>query len=655
MVEHKYQKFFSKYNKFINNLNKNTSILTQIYSLYDELVKITDFFIKEIKDKTDIIFPKENQIKDDYFYSTIKLINGSLEKSMSDNKNLLNDILSNLNTLLKESKIENKNQVELELLLKSIEEDKEKLEIKKKLFHESSEKVESNVLKKLFDASKKNEQFNEVLESNDLFKELKINYINYNTSLENVNKLIEDCNNKQKLILDIYDDFDSKYYVFVNNMLNMFYVDQFTRNNLLSNIIREIKEMIILNNKNYLNKNKMKNISTICHKHFFDLLKFENFESKINFLNVQNNDEFNRFIYTIELFRKNIGDIYPGISIEKEKERNKVREKIFKLIKQTNNNISEEDKNELYKLLKEDEYYQKLFLSILNRVRADCKFMKDKEIINIIGNVLNIIIDTSGTKKDYDSFKLCIILSQTFYYEDDKKKRAYILDLIKKNSWFHNADFWRNYIDLQIIKEFFKYQDINKEKNLNIFMKCNVSGHMAKNVAEILFSQLMPHITNMVELNVDKKLIVRICEEFINKYNYLDQNNIDILYSVICQDKEEINSLREEAKREISLKYNNRIEEPDNIKKKEEKENKENKSEIKENKNEIIEEKNEILENRNEIIEEKNEIKENNNEKIIKEKDEIIKDIRESKNEIIEENYELKDKESKKDKTDNSN
>jgi len=346
MEDHKYQKFFSKYNKFINDLNKNNNILTQIYSLYDELLKITDSFIKEIKDKTEIIFPKENQIKDDYFYSTIKLINGSLEKSMSDNKNLLNDLLTNLNSFLKESKIENKNQVELELLIKNIEEDKEKLEIKKKLFQESSEKVESNVLKKLIDAFKKNEQFNEELESNDLFKELKINYIDYSTSLENVNKLIEECNNKQKLILDIYDDFDSKYYAFVNNMLNMFYVDQFTRNNLLSNIIREIKEMIILNNKNYLNKNKMKNISTIYHKNFFDLLKFENFESKINFLNVQNNDEFNRFIYTIELFRKNIGDIYPDISIEKEKERNKIREKFFKLIKQTKNNISEENKNE---------------------------------------------------------------------------------------------------------------------------------------------------------------------------------------------------------------------------------------------------------------------------------------------------------------------
>ena len=652
----KLQKFLSKYKKYIDNLNKNNNILTQIYSLYDELLKITDSFIKEIKDKTEIIFPKENQKKDDYFYSTIKLINRSLEKSMSDNKNLLNDLLSNLNSFFKDSKIENKHLVEFESLLKNIEEDKDKLEIKKKLFQESSEKVESYVLKKLFEAFKKNKQINEVLESNDLFKELKINYINYNSSLENVNKLIEDCNKKQKLILDISDSFDSKYYAFINNMLNNFYVDQFTRNNLLSNSIREIKEMIILNNKNYLNKNKIKNISTIYHKHFFDLLKFENFDSKINFLNVQNNDEFNRFIYTIKLFRKYIGDIYPDISIEKEKERNKVREKFFKLIKQTKNNISEEDQNELYKLLKKDEYYQKLFLSILNRARSDIKFIKDKEIIDIIGNVLNIIIDSSGTKKDYDTFKLCIILSQTFYYEDDKKQRIYIIDLIKNNSWFHNADFWRNYIDLQIIKEFFKYQDINKEKNLNIFMKSNVSGNIAKNVAEILFSQLMPSITNMVELNVDKKLIASICEEFINKYNYLDQNNIDILYSAISQNKEEINSLREEAKREVSLKYNNRIAEPNNFKEKEEKE-KENKDEIRENKNEIIEEKNSIKENRNEIIEEKNEIKVNTNEKIIKEKNEIIKEIKEikeNKNEIIEENSEIKDKELKEDKTENS-
>jgi hypothetical protein len=410
--------------------------------------------------------------------------------------------------------------------------------------------------------------------------------------------------------------------------------------------------MTILNNKNYLSNKEIKKYSTIYNKHFFDLLKFESFESKINFLNVQNNDEFNRFIYTIELIRKNIGDIYPYISIEKEKERNKVREKFFKLIKPTKNNISEEDKNELYKLLKEDDYYQKLFLSILNRVRSDSKFMKDKEIIIMIGNALNIIIDTSETKKDYHAVNLCIILSQTFYYENDKKQKVYIIDYIKKNSWLHNEDFWRNYIDLQIIKEFFKYQDINKDKNLDIFMENNISSNVMNNVAEILFSQLMPNINNMVELNVDKKIIARVIEEFINKYNYLDQNNIDILYSLISKDKEEINSLREKAEREIIINNNNRIVETNNIKGEEEKDNKDEIKEIKENENKIIEEKNEIIEEKNEIkenvikvIEDKIEIEENKNE-IIKEKKEI-KDIKESKNEILEEKFKIKDKEDK--------
>ena len=192
-------------------------------------------------------------------------------------------------------------------------------------------------------------------------------------------------------------------------------------------------------------------------------------------------------------------------------------------------------------------------------MRSGSKFLEDKELLVIIGNILNIIIDTSETKKDYDTANFCIILSQTFYYEDDKNLRIYILDFIKKNSWLHNAEFWGHYINLQIIKEFFKYQDTNKEVNLNIFMENNISPKIVNNVAEILFSQLIPNINNMVELNIDKKIIARMCEEFINKYNYLNQNNIDILYSLISQDKEEINSLRENAKREIIINNNNMI------------------------------------------------------------------------------------------------
>ena len=644
--DHIIQNFISKYDKFIDNANTKKNILIKIYSLYSELFSLINSFVNKIKGQTDVIFPKDYQEKDDYFFCTIKLINDTLEKTMKDDKNLLKDILPNLKSLLDKSKIENKNlNIELETTLKQIEEEKKKLEINKKSFKNSSEKVESDVLQKLVEAHKKNEPFNEALKSNDLFKELKTNYINYNSNLEKVNKLIEVCNNIQKSLLNMYDDYKSNYFEFTNSILKIFYINQSAKESLTSKNKNDIKEMTILNNNNLLNSNKIKKMRENRHKKLVDLIQFENFDSKINFLNIQNNDEFNRCIYTIELIRKNLdANIYPGISIEKEKERNKEREKMFNLINEEKSNISAEDKLELYTLLKKDDYYQKLFLSILNKLRINGKFKKEKEFITMIGDVFNIIIDSSEVKQDYEAVKHCIILSQTFYYEDDKKQKIYILDLIKNSKWLHNTDFWRNYVDLLIIKEFIKYQNIHKEKDLNIFMKNNISDKSQDKVGELLFSQLMPSINNMIELGIEKKIIARVCEEFINKYNYLNQNNIDILYSLISQDSDEIINLRKEAKREISLKYTNMNDESNNIKEEKEKESKNEIKGIKENKNEIIEEKKEIKENNNEKIEEKNEIKENKNE-IIEENN-----INENKNEIIEEKSEIKEKEDKLDK-----
>jgi hypothetical protein len=426
---------------------------------------------------------------------------------MKEDGNLLKDLLHNLKSLLNKTKIENQNlNIELKSTLMQIEEEKKKLEMHKKSFQISSEKVESDVLQKLIEAHNKNESFNEALKSNDLFKELKINYVNYNSSLEKVNKLIGVCNNIQKSVLNMYDEFNSKYYEFTNNILNIFYANQSMKELLISKNKSDIKEMTILNNNNVLNSDKIKKIRENCHKNLVDFIQYENFKSNINFLNIETNDEFNRYIYTIELFRKNLDtNIYPDISIEKEKERNIQREKILNLIKNEKNNISAEDKNELYTLLKKDDYYQKLFLSILNKVRNNGKFMKDKELITMIGDVFNIIIDTSEIKKDYDAVKHCIILSQTFYYVDDKKQKIYIIDLIKNSKWLHNTDFWRNYVDLLIIKEFIKYQNSHKEKDLNIFMNNKISDKTQDKIGELLFSQLMPSVNNMIELNVEKK------------------------------------------------------------------------------------------------------------------------------------------------------
>ena len=89
-----------------------------------------------------------------------------------------------------------------------------------------------------------------------------------------------------------------------------------------------------------------------------------------------------------------------------------------------------------------------LFINILNRLRIDGKYKINKEVNYLIGNALNIIFNSLFINKNYDIIKNSIILSQTFYYEDERKEKKYISELIKNNELLHNEDFWRNYIDL---------------------------------------------------------------------------------------------------------------------------------------------------------------------------------------------------------------
>ena len=55
----------------------------------------------------------------------------------------------------------------------------------------------------------------------------------------------------------------------------------------------------------------------------------------------------------------------------------------------------------------------------------------------------------------------------------------------------------------------------------------------------------------MVEFNIDKKIIVKIIEEFIHKYDYLKQEKIDSIYNLISDNKEEIQKLKEENQKKL--------------------------------------------------------------------------------------------------------
>ena len=102
-----------------------------------------------------------------------------------------------------------------------------------------------------------------------------------------------------------------------------------------------------------------------------------------------------------------------------------------------------------------------------------------------------------------------------------------------------------------------KYQNTLKDNNINIFMKNKISNNISNKIEDILFCQLTPNVKNMIEFNIDKKIIVKIIKEFIHKYDYLKQDKIDSIYSLISVNIDEIKKLKEENQKELlSNSYN---------------------------------------------------------------------------------------------------
>ena len=574
----KFKKFCVKFNAFKDELQKKNIFINNSLSLFKTQMKLIDSIIKNLNTHSKFLSNIDNTKDKDYIYEIIKLIIGNIEMMMTFDSQLIKELISNLTMLIDTKKKDNrKNNLEIEPIYNQLRENKEKMEKQKKLYFDIMTKTELFILDNIDSMLEKKKKLpiDNSLQNYEILKEPKINYLNYRICVGNVNKSISELNNKEKYILDYFDDIDNNFNLVISNLLKKFYENQNIKNNYISNNINLIKDLIIKNNDNIF-KNKSKDNYLYLSKYSFDLIECENFPSCINFLHIKDNNEFNKCVNTIEFLNEIIGNVYPNFSKDKEKKRNKIRKKIDNLINHNNFNITEEDKNELLETLKTNEENQMLFINILNRLRIDGKYKINKEVNCLIGNALNIIFNSLFINKNYDIVKNSIILSQTFYYEDESKEKKYISELIKNNELLHNEDFWRNYIDLMITNEFMKYQNNLQDKNINIFMKNNIPVNISNKLDELLFAQLIPNIKIMVEFNVDKKIIIKIMDEFIHKYDYLNKDHINSLYNIISMNKEEIEKLKKEIRSEFILNSNKL----DNIKEGEENEDKKKISKI---------------------------------------------------------------------------
>ena len=66
-------------------------------------------------------------------------------------------------------------------------------------------------------------------------------------------------------------------------------------------------------------------------------------------------------------------------------------------------------------------------------------------------------------------------------------------------------------------------------------------------LSNFCFSQLLPYSNNMVEFFLDNRIVVKIIDEFVEKY-HVQKEFADSIYGVVNSNPEEIEKIRQEYK-----------------------------------------------------------------------------------------------------------
>jgi hypothetical protein len=106
---------------------------------------------------------------------------------------------------------------------------------------------------------------------------------------------------------------------------------------------------------------------------------------------------------------------------------------------------TEEHKTQLFDLLREKKY-RLFFLSYLNKYRSSGLFEISKHCFGIIGDILNQILDEVILDKDFESARYCLILSQTYHYNDDDGKKISLQQKLENHLLFKSLEFWESFI-----------------------------------------------------------------------------------------------------------------------------------------------------------------------------------------------------------------
>ena len=491
---------------------------------------------------------------------TLKKVFDYIKVNCDYNTQTLFNIVSNLKYLIKKMKTEKSEYDDFQKSVNSLNSIKNTMEKNMKVYHQKMTAAETSVLdyNKVLVKNLNVMESPEIIQSKAMLetksKQLMDDTVKpFNTYKNSVNKANEfriDSINKQKNLLYVYQEMEEEIGKFNINTLKLFYQNQTIQKGFLDIEYLELRKVVDIDNT--FKDIKQLIIDYTGHDKPDEEIPFGYFPTTIDFDRCDNGETYEIYTKSVAYIKNIIPDEFPNFNQELEDKKNEMREITNKLF----DNYTKEGEKELLKLIGDNRTYH-FFLIILSKLRTNNRFQQDSQLIDLLGNILNKIVNYSEKKLDYESARNCIILSQTFYSEGNGQK-SYLLEKIKKHKWLTSTEFWLNFIDKMVEQEIDKFakmrEDINKDDIIH--NQDALNEKLKHKLSELLFSQLLPYVNNMNEFKVPLKTIVQITETFSQKYKFLSEAQKDSIFGLISNEKE-IEKIRKECQKNNTLVIKN--------------------------------------------------------------------------------------------------
>ena len=369
-------------------------------------------------------------------------------------------------------------------------------------------------------------------------------YINI---LNEANKARENETSYQKKLQNYYQSIDNDFYLKIK-MMTGFFITSLKK--MYTGITIDIDSLADKFNRinaekdinDFIEKNKTdaKPDKPICFKPYRPAAESIN-NNKVTSKR-RDSVDLNVSLEVIKTFQKIFKYIRTDLNMDEESKKNRLRllsNKLFQI--ENNTNITQKEKDELLTYLK-DENSRTYFMKFLSKLKTKA-FKNNENLIKDISEVFLYILEISENEKDYDNAQNCIILSQTFYNEENKKKK-YLIDYIRSNKWINSIEFWEGIIDFMIQREITKNDEINKNKD---------EKEKKSNIQNIVFSQVFSYTNNMVEFNISKEDIISLVDKFCKKYE-IEKEMVD---SIVDNVNNIVNSKNSEKEKKDKIEEKN--------------------------------------------------------------------------------------------------